>query len=55
MKKTILTAFCAMLAAASLHSCLDFDMPNRYLYRRSDRFGPGSCTEVKPIASTIGK
>lgn len=27
MKKTVLTAFCALFAMAGLHSCLDFDMP----------------------------
>ena len=41
MKKTILTAFCAMLAAASLHSCLDFDMP-------TDTFTGGQ-TDLDPV------
>ena len=41
MKKTILTAFCAMLAAASLHSCLDFDMP-------TDTFTGGQ-TDLNPV------
>lgn len=41
MKKTILTAFCAMLAAASLHSCLDFDMP-------TDIFTGGQ-TDLDPV------
>ena len=41
MKKTILTAFCAMLAAASLHSRLDFDMP-------TDTFTGGQ-TDLDPV------
>ena len=41
MKKNILTAFCAMLAAASLHSCLDFDMP-------TDTFTGGQ-TDLDPV------
>ncbi len=41
MKKTVLMAFCAMLAAASLHSCLDFDMP-------TDTFTGGQ-TDLDPV------
>ena len=41
MKKTVLMAFCAMLAATSLHSCLDFDMP-------TDTFTGGQ-TDLDPV------
>lgn len=41
MKKTVLMAFCAMLAATSLHSCLDFDMP-------TDTFTGGE-TDLDPV------
>ena len=41
MRKTVLTTFGVVLAAATLHSCLDFDMP-------TDTFTGGQ-TELDPV------